>query len=311
MADPALQSSASKGLAVLVTLHWGSADWPGYAIGAEPEGGVVRYTDWPTALTFSADGRTFYPVDRLTVALGESNGGAADTPFTIRLPGMAPVVAENGSMTGGGVEPFRSALRYGEPRVECVVEEVDPSDTTGATRVILARGTLTEDAPVAGSDLVEARFAGVKRRLEHSLRQLIADPSCGNTFCDARCGRLLPDYTFTDKVEGVVGWRVSAPILATTPTVNGTTLSASWARYGRAVRGGLSIPIIDHLTGADADTVVLEYEPPPSWLGAYIGFVAGCNKSADACENEMDNLERFAGYGIGIPPENPLLRTGS
>lgn len=303
MADPVLQSSADKGLAVLVTLSWGSADWPGYALGRDPEGGVVRYTDWSSPLTFSGDGRTFAPVDRLRVALGARGGGAEDQPFTVRLPGNHGVAAADGSLTGGGVEPFRSALEYGEPRVECVVEEADPADATGATRRVLARGTLVSDAPLASSDMTEATFAGVKRRLEKPLG-LIADVSCGSVFGDARCGRVLADYTFTDRVTALSGWRIKAAVLATTPTVNGVTLPAGWARFGRAVRGGLVIHVDDHV----GDEVTLRHAPPPSWLDQYVGFVAGCNKSPDACENTFDNLERFQGYGVAIPPENPLIR---
>lgn len=303
-----MQSAADGALAVLVTLSWGSPQWPGYALGRDPEGGVVRYTDWPSPLTFSTTGHVFAPVEAMKVTLGEAHGGAQDEPFTLRIPGAPGVADATGAITGGGVEPFVNALRYGEAACECTVEEADPADATGATRLVLARGTLKESRPVDRSALIDATFAGIRRRAEVALGLLI-DSSCNSQFGDAACGRVLGDYSFPSKVTSIVGRTVKAAILATTPTVNGKTLTSSWGRFGRAVRGGVSIPIADHAPGTD--TVTLEYEPPPGWLDRFVIFAAGCNKSIDACRNSFDNEASFTGLGVAIPPENPLLRTGA
>lgn len=289
MADPLSLSSPNRRLAVLLTLEWGDPDWPGGYAGKDPEGGVVRFTSWGEPITIA--GQIFTPMQAIAVEMRDLDGGADepdDGMFVLRVARSA--------------EPFTSTIDQ-QIVLRAVIEHYD---VDSGVREPIARGTSgPSERPLgstpAGSGVVELKFVGLRSRLRVALG-IRCDASCNHTFGDAECGVDLSGVQFQDRITSISGRVVRSPILNTLPIGSTGTMPSAWARFGRVERGGLVIPIIDHVD----DAATLRFEPPPSWLDQFVLFTAGCNKSVARCR-DFNNESRFGGFGVGMPAYSPIL----
>lgn len=300
MADPIMHSSADRQQAVLVTFAWGDPTWPGLpgqSQAARPEGGVARYTDSAAAIV--SDGKVYLPLPALRVEAVESDGGAEDKPFRVSLPG--------GDGTAQSVEPFRTVART-KVRIDVRVEVCDPAapNASDGGREEVARGWVAAWTRGRSAGAVELECATAKRMLTRACG-LKCDAACAWTLGDAQCAVDLSGYTFRGRVTAVSRRVITCSALNTTPTVGAITLPAGWARFGKAVRGGLSIPIVDH-SGANA---TLRWEAPASWANAWVSIVAGCDKSVAVCRARFANEGRYGGFGSAIPAYQPLVTGGA
>ncbi len=288
MPDPSIHTDASQQQALLVTLSWGDPTYPSAYPLASPEGGVARLTDWAAGVRVG--GLVYTPLEAIRVEGIETDGGAEDRPFRLTMP--------------SSIEPFASIARS-RPTIECAIALCNPDAPTGDGSEEIARGVLESwiNAPRGRAGVVEATFAGVKSLLT-KLTGVDASPTCSWSLGDAQCGVDLSAYTFRGVATAVAGRTITAPVLNTTPTVGSVTLPAGWARWGRARRGGLSIPIIDH----SGSVATLRWEPPSLWAGALVDFVAGCDKSIEVCRARFANEQRFGGFGSAIPAYQPLVQ---
>ena len=53
------------------------------------------------------------------------------------------------------------------------------------------------------------------------------------------------------------------------------------------------------------ESFVLVDAMPPSWDGATVVVLPGCDRRPDTCENVHDNIKNFNGIGKAIPAYNP------
>jgi uncharacterized phage protein (TIGR02218 family) len=157
-----------------------------------------------------------------------------------------------------------------------------------------------------------AELRGLADLLNRNAGEIVT-PGCSAILGDARCQKVLTDYTTTAEVTAVTSNReFDTDLSARTVRLNpGSTPTATGAPpAGYFISGKLT-----WLTGANAGRAMEVKDNDASgavWLqlamegtvqpGDTFSIVAGCAKSRDVCRDQFDNLLNFRGF-----PEVPGL----
>jgi hypothetical protein len=279
----ALETSASARYAALVTLSWSKAP---VLSGATEE--IKRYTNWDSDIVIGDD--TFESVPEMDVELGEVHGGTEDKPGKITCSKL--------------VSPFNS-LRTGLvfPRVDILVEQVDPSDTA-ATRRQLFVGNLGKVTgnPAGRSALVRAQLNGIKAQMDKVRLGVPATNSCQWIFGDPiTCGY---DKEATKQAGSVLSVGSPNRNSIELSVGNGTSPNERFRR-GTIHVYGMKLTIRQSFDDGTFDL----WHTPPAWLvGKPVSLYEGCDKQYSTC-TVFGRESRFMGYGIRIPSRNPLFET--
>lgn len=146
--------------------------------------------------------------------------------------------------------------------------------------------------------------------VERNLVQLVYQPTCNNALGDVRCGVDMAAFTFDFDVEDIVP--VSSG--ATAYTLDDSALTEFYDFYGlreKLLQGGVAIfgtqkvSIIYH----SVKTIWVLASLRDVVVGSTITVKAGCPKTALACSEIFDNIERFQGFP-NIPQKNPFVGRG-
>jgi hypothetical protein len=282
MTQTPLETSSGALYALLVTLTWSNAPTTGTTTT------VKRYTNWTSPIT---DTDTFESAPDMEVDLGENHGGTQDKP------GRLTVSKEHSPF-----DVLRSGLVH--PRVEILVEQVDPSNASNTRRTIFS-GHLgkVQANPGGRAGLVRVQLNGAKAELANIRLGVPATRTCQWIFGDSTtCGY---DKEAT-KLSGEVLSIGSPERTSVTLDVGSGTSPNTHFKRGTIKVGGMSLTIRQSYDNGTFDL----FRVPPDWIvGLDVEVFEGCDKQYSTCQ-QFGRQSRFMGLGIRIPDRQPLLEIG-
>jgi len=286
MPENSLETAAGASYAVLVTLSWSNLPVsPG-----DPEKTTKKYAAWTEDIDINGDGsEVFESAPNLEVDLGEVHGGTDDKPGELTI--------------SREYEPF-NILRSGlvHPRIEVVVEQVDPTDPV-LTRRVLFKGRIgkIKANPGGRASLVSANLNGVKAELNQVRLGIPATPTCQWAFGGEQCGY---DKEATKQTGEVLS--IGSPERVSVRLSVGSGTSPN-NRYKRGIIkvGGLLLTIRKSYDDGFFDL----FKVPPPWIvGLPAELFEGCDKQYSTCV-QFQRQHRFMGLGIRIPDRQPLFES--
>lgn len=155
----------------------------------------------------------------------------------------------------------------------------------------------------------EAEFRSLAQKLQQPIGRSYL-PLCDADLGDARCAKVLTDYTKTGAVSGVT----SRSVFAATVTAGGA--AANYYRYGKitwtsGANNGVSREIQENTYSAPTYglTLCLAMERTIA-VGDTFSIIAGCDKSAAICVSRFSNFINFRGFPY-IPGRDVINQWGN
>lgn len=144
---------------------------------------------------------------------------------------------------------------------------------------------------------------------------VIVTPSCSATLGDAKCTKVLTDYTAAGTVSAVASQRsftsadMAAATVRLTPSTTGTPPTDYFDKitWLTGANAGLAMEVKTSTT-AGVVGLVLPMEGTIA-IGDTFNAVARCAKSAAACKGQFDNLLFFRGFPT-VPGIDKMVRVG-
>lgn len=256
--------------AVLVTYSWNN-ETPTTA----------RYANSANPVTIAGVG-TFEPLPELEIDHGKQFGSIEDEYMKIRTIAVSPIDA--------------LAAPYAHSRIEVSIATCDVNDPDNSY-IVWFEGHVAALLADAGNQkgVYEARIAGIRDAMRDVPVGIAAQSRCPNTFGDIACGVSVGVLEEAVTITQVNNTWITVSGLAT------TNVSQYW-KEGHIRVGENRIKITRYGTGS---TFRVDQTPPPDWEGKAATMRPGCRKTKSDCQDRWNNQDRFLGFGLLIPSEDP------
>lgn len=269
-------SKSVLGFVPCIELQWGTAN-------------VRRYCRAAADHVF--DGETYTAVPALDIEYQMQDGGTKAKPILLSVP--------------IDLDPFDKLISQTFAPIEVTLLEADFADPSAVPRTAFVGQLYKTIAHYQGkSQLVRMEVFGHRFFLTDVSLGIKCTDRCPWFFGDHVCGATVAN---TDsEVESITGTELICTSLAN--DVAGAGGNGYYTR-GYVEFDGLRIMVRKHYPG-DRKLVMAKAPPQISghtWVGETVTVYAGCDKTIASCTG-WGRQARFGGYGLQMPPYNPLIQ---
>lgn len=270
-----------------------------FKYGESPTFSYKAYTDWTSDVIGNP---TYVSTPGLEIKAAE-NLGHVDKAKTTNI--AIPYQRKEGDtyvITDAFINTLISGVAHSPVFVE--LKEMTKPITGGAagTQRWLLRGRVirTSKNHQGVSEKGVIQVATMKSRLGVSLG-VPAEHHCPWILYDSNtCLANKATFTKVYTIQDIDGKMIRT---STTPAESGDYFFRGWLEYD-GIRIGIQQWDGD---GTHPDEFFLVKQPPISWLGKPVAFIAGCDKTIQTCRTKFNREQSFGGSGYAMLPYNPIL----
>lgn len=153
-----------------------------------------------------------------------------------------------------------------------------------------------------GRGIANYEMRGITQHLQQTLGDLVT-PACNADFGDARCGMSIGVYTVTGTAGAGNGWTIFVP----DRTEPDGYYTGGKITFLSGANANLSQEVKSYSPGV---VNLQEPFPYPFAEGDRYALLAGCDKSADTCQNKFGNIVRFRGFPK-VPGDDQVWKSPS
>jgi len=248
----------------------------------------------------TVDSDLFIAEPKMEVMLGRQKAGISPDSATIRVA------------TRAELSPF---LDSPGQTVSVLIEESDLTLTGTVRRVFLfgyAKSISSDSLSAPG--VLEIEVEDLRSELDAPAVMVLSE------FCQNKFGHAIGcmyDLVSQERTGIMTLWGLGQPNtvvrvagLTDSLTQNGgTTNVADLYSTGQLVRDGVSIRVRHYNSAVEQEQLLLQEEPPASWVGQIVSVFPGCRHTIADCRRFQNEIH-FNGLGIGTPNHNPLIEEG-